>query len=150
MKITKKEYEQLNKKHTFRSLVFKDCLYAFLFGGLICCIGEVFHTIYVFLGFVGGSSSLLVSLSLIVLSAILTALGLYQKMAAKAGAGTLVPITGFANAVVAPAIEFRCEGLITGVGAKMFLIAGPVVVYGVLAGSLYGVIYYFVSQLGIA
>ncbi len=148
MDISKKEYAELNKKISPRSRVLKDCLFAFLIGGAICVFGELMHTMYVILGFTNGDSSLLVNLTLIALSAVLTALGLYQKIATKAGAGTLVPITGFANAMVSPAIEFKCEGLITGVGAKMFLLAGPVIVYGTLAGTLYGVVYYFLTSGG--
>ncbi len=148
MNISKEEYAELNKKIAPRSTVFKDCIAAFIVGGAICTLGEALHTVYVYLGFIGANSALLVSLSLIVLSAILTSLGWYQKIAAKAGAGTLVPITGFANAVVAPAIEFKCEGFITGIGAKMFIIAGPVIVYGTLSGVVYGIIYFFLTGGG--
>ncbi len=145
MKVSKKEYAELNKKLAPKSSVFKDCTYAFFIGGAICTLGELFHTAFVFMGFTGAKSAFFVSASLIVLSAIFTSLGWYQKIASKAGAGTLVPITGFANAVVAPAIEFKCEGFITGVGAKMFIIAGPVIVYGVLSGTLYGLIYFLIT-----
>ncbi|MEG2395342.1 MAG: SpoVA/SpoVAEb family sporulation membrane protein, partial [Ruthenibacterium sp.] len=123
MKTDPKRYAALNKAASPASPAAKDCLWAFFVGGSICCLGEGLHTLYVYLGFTGDNASVLTSSTLVVLSAILTALGWYQKIAAKAGAGTLVPITGFANAVVSPAIEFRCEGLIMGVGAKMFLIA---------------------------
>lgn len=147
MKTDPKQYAALNKSASPSSPVVQDCLWAFFVGGGICCLGEALHTLYVHLGFTGDSASILVSSSLVALSAIFTALGWYQKLAAKAGAGTLVPITGFANAVVSPAIEFRCEGLVTGVGAKMFLIAGPVIVYGVLASVAWGVVYHFIAPL---
>ncbi len=149
MKMTKEEYAKLEKKNAPKSTSFIDCLYAFTIGGTICMLGEIMHTIFVFLNFSLNNSSLMVNAGLICLSALATSLGLYQKLAAKAGAGTLVPITGFANAVVAPAIEYRCEGLITGVGAKMFLIAGPVVVYGTIASFIWGVIYYFLTLGGV-
>ncbi len=149
MKMSKEEYSKLEKQKAPKSSSLKDCVFAFLIGGAICLLGEVMHTVFVHLQFSLGSVSLLVNASLICLSAIATSLGLYQKLATKAGAGTLVPITGFANAVVSPAIEFRCEGLITGVGAKMFLIAGPVVVYGTIASFIWGVVYYFLSLGGI-
>ncbi len=144
-KTSKQEYKSMSEALAPRSPALKDCTWAFFIGGAICTLGEALHTIYTALGFEKDNGALLVSASLIALSAVFTALGLYQKLAAKAGAGTLVPITGFANAVVSPAIEYRCEGFITGIGAKMFLIAGPVVVYGVLASSTYGVIYYFLT-----
>lgn len=144
MKLNSEQYDKLNKAASPPSPVIKDCLWAFFVGGAICCLGEGLHTLYVYLGLVGDDASVLTSTTLVGLSAIFTALGWYQKLAAKAGAGTLVPITGFANAVVSPAIEFKCEGLVTGVGAKMFLIAGPVIVYGVLASVLWGFVLAFI------
>ena len=116
-------------------------------GGAICLLGEGLRTLYAALGFTLTDAGTLTSATLIGLSAFTTAMGWYQKLAAKAGAGTLVPITGFANAVVAPAIEFRNEGLVSGVGAKMFIIAGPVIVYGMLASVVWGVIYHFIRPL---
>ena len=109
--------------------------------------GEGLRMLYAALGFTLTDAGTLTSATLIGLSAFTTAMGWYQKLAAKAGAGTLVPITGFANAVVAPAIEFRNEGLVSGVGAKMFIIAGPVIVYGMLASVVWGVIYHFIRPL---
>lgn len=147
MKLNAKQYDALCKKASPPSKVVQDCLWAFFVGGAICCIGEGFSTLYKYLEFSQKEAGILTSASLVVLSALLTAPGWYQKLAAKAGAGTLVPITGFANAVVSPAIEFRCEGLITGVGAKMFIIAGPVIVYGVLASVIWGIIYYFIAPI---
>lgn len=110
-------------------------------------LGEGLRTLYAALGFTLTDAGTLTSATLIGLSAFTTAMGWYQKLAAKAGAGTLVPITGFANAVVSPAIEFRNEGLVSGVGAKMFIIAGPVIVYGMLASVVWGVIYHFIRPL---
>lgn len=147
MKIDPKQYAALNKSASPHSPVVQDCLWAFFVGGAICCLGEGLHTLYVYLGFTGESASILTSSTLVALSALFTALGWYQKLAARAGAGTLVPITGFANAVVSPAIEFKCEGLVMGVGAKMFLIVGPVIVYGVLTSVAWGVLYHFIAPL---
>ncbi len=147
MNITPEEYDERRKAQTPNSQSIKSCVCAFCVGGIICTIGEALRSLYGCLGFSQDDVGLLTSASLILLSAILTALGWYQKIAAHAGAGTLVPITGFANAVVSPAIEFRVEGLVTGVGAKMFVIAGPVIVYGTLASVIWGVIYYFVAAI---
>lgn len=131
------------KKASPPSALGKDCLWAFGVGGGICLLGEVLRQCYLAMGHTVTDAALMTSVTLIGLSALTTALGWYQKLAAKAGAGTLVPITGFANAVVSPAIEFKCEGLVTGVGAKMFVIAGPVIVYGMLASIVWGVVWYF-------
>lgn len=144
MKISKQEYSKAVKKASPPSPVIKNCTWAFLIGGSICLLGEVLNNIYIKLGFVLTDAATLVSVTLIALSAIATALGWYQRLASKAGAGTLVPITGFANAVVSPAIEFRAEGLVLGVGAKMFVIAGPVIVYGMLASVAWGIILYLI------
>ena len=122
------------------SPVVKDCLWAFFVGGAICLLGEVLRQIYLKAGYTLADAGTLTSVTLVALSAVTTALGWYQKLASKAGAGTLVPITGFANAVVSPAIDFRSEGFVTGMAAKMFLIAGPVIVFGTLASVIYGVV----------
>ncbi len=147
MNITPEEYNERRKAQTPNSAHWRNCTWAFLAGGTICTIGETFRTVYGCLGFGQDDVGLLTSGSLILLSAILTALGWYQKIAAHAGAGTLVPITGFANAVVSPAIEFKVEGFVTGVGAKMFIIAGPVIVYGTLASVIWGVVYYAICWM---
>ncbi len=147
MKTTPEEYNERRKTQTPNSAHVINCAWAFGVGGAICTIGEALRTVYGNLGFSQDDVGILTSASLILLSAIFTALGLYQKLAAHAGAGTLVPITGFANAVVSPAIEFKVEGLVTGVGAKMFIIAGPVIVYGTLASVIWGVVYYCMCWL---
>lgn len=122
------------------SPILKDCLWAFGVGGSICLLGEVFRQRYLAAGADAETAGALTSCTLILLSGIFTTLGWYQKLAARAGAGSLVPITGFANSVVSAAIEFRTEGPVTGTGAKMFTIAGPVIVYGTLASAVYGLL----------
>ena len=138
MKLDSKAYDQMTKKASPPSRFVKDCLWAFFVGGAICLLGEVLRGWYLGMGLEAQLAGTLTSCTLIVLSALLTTLGLYQKLAAKAGAGSLVPITGFANAVVSAAIEFKPEGRVCGTGAKMFTIAGPVIVYGTLAAVVYG------------
>ncbi len=147
MKPDPKQYDQMCKDASPPSPLAKDCAWAFCVGGAICLLGEGLRTLYASAGLTLTDAATLTSATLIALSAVTTALGWYQKLAAKAGAGTLVPITGFANAVVSPAIEFRNEGLVTGVGAKMFIIAGPVIVYGMLASVAWGVIYHFLRPM---
>ena len=146
MNLTPKSYQAMCKAASPRSPLAKDCLCAFVVGGSICLLGEVLRQGYLSLGLDAESAGLWVSVSLIFLSAVTTSLGWYPRLAAHAGAGTLVPITGFANAVVSPAIEFRTEGLVTGVGAKMFLIAGPVLVYGTLSSVVYGLVCWLVAM----
>ena len=138
--VSKQEYSRRVEKASPPSPVGKDCLLAFLFGGAVCTLGQGLCSFYQSLGLELSQARTGVSISLIFLSALLTALGLYDRMAKYAGAGTLVPITGFANAVVAPALEFRSEGLVVGVGARMFAIAGPVLAYGISAAVLYGLV----------
>ena len=138
MKLTAQEYARRVQRAGPHSPLGTDCLWAFGVGGGICLLGEVLRQWYLGLGLEADLAGTPTSCTLIALSAVLTTLGLYQKLAAKAGAGSLVPITGFANAVVSAAIEFKAEGRVTGTGAKMFLIAGPVIVYGTLAAVLYG------------
>ena len=122
------------------SKIFKNITLAFLFGGLICTIGQVCNTIYTNMGLNIKDTRAAVSVTLVFLGAFLTALGIYDNIAKYAGAGSLVPITGFANSIVAPAIEFKSEGHIMGIGAKMFVISGPVLVFGINASILYGLI----------
>ena len=142
MKMTAQEYARRVRRIGPHSPLGLDCLWAFGVGGGICLLGEVLRGWYLGMGLEAQLAGTLTSCTLIVLSALLTTLGLYQKLAAKAGAGSLVPITGFANAVVSPAIEFKAEGFIMGIGAKMFVIAGPVLVYGITASVIYGIIVY--------
>lgn len=140
MDMTNQEYGAYLKKKAKPSPLWKDLTWAFLVGGLICTGGEALRKLYLSLGLEEEVASGGVSVTLIFLAALFTGLGLFDKLAKHAGAGTLVPITGFANAVAAPALEFRSEGFITGTCVKMFTIAGPVIVYGVTASVIYGVI----------
>jgi stage V sporulation protein AC len=142
MYMTEKEYAELVKKLSPKSPILKDCAGAFVIGGLICALGQVFMNIYEALGLNKTDTGTATCISLIFLSALLTGLSLYDNIAKFAGAGTLVPITGFANAITAPAVEFKTEGFVLGVGAKMFTIAGPVILYGISAGVVYGLIYW--------
>ena len=144
-----RSYGAYVKKISPKSPVLRDCVCAFLAGGVICCIAEGFYRLYLACGMSENNTKILVSVTMFVLSAAATCAGVFDKIANYAGAGTLVPITGFANAVVSPALDNRSEGLITGVGAKMFVIAGPVIVYGTLASAAWGVLYYFLHRGGI-
>ena len=144
MNMSKETYKKYADAHAPRSPIAKNCRNAFLIGGLICTLGQGFMDIYhLALGFSSEDAGLLASVTLVFISIILTAFGIFDEIAKVAGAGTLVPITGFANAVVSPAIDSKCEGLVLGVGAKIFTVAGPVLLYGILSGAIYGVIYYF-------
>ena len=138
MHLSSEEYARRVQQAGPPSPIVRDCLWAFCVGGGICLLGEWFRQRYLAAGADPDTAGTLTSCTLILLSAILTTLGWYQKLAAHAGAGSLVPITGFANSVVSAAIEFQSEGRITGTGAKMFVIAGPVIVYGILASAVYG------------
>ena len=139
--ISPKEYDKIVKKNSPKSKCFVNSIKAFLIGGAICVIGQGLTDIYKAIGISEDISKTLTSISLIFIGIVLTAIGVYDKIAKHAGAGTLVPITGFANAVASPAIEFKAEGYITGLGAKLFIIAGPVIVYGVSASVIYRFIY---------
>ena len=143
--MTEKQYGRLVDSLVPRSPMWKDCLNAFWIGGLICTIGQLFLNGYTALGLEKTDASTATSMTLVALSALLTGLSLYDNIAKHAGAGTLVPITGFANAIAAPAVEFKTEGFVLGVGAKMFTIAGPVIVYGVSASVVYGLIYWITT-----
>ena len=146
--MTQKQYAKLVQQISPNSPVGKDCLMAFLVGGLICLLGQCCITLYTSLGLPKEEAGTAASMSLVALSALLTGLSLYDDLAKTAGAGTLVPITGFANAISAPAVEFKTEGFILGVGAKMFTIAGPVIVYGLSASVVYGLIYWLCTLFG--
>jgi len=143
--MTEKQYSQLVKEMMPKSPIVKDCIWAFCVGGAICALGQLLLNGYSALGLDEKSAGTAVSMTLVFLSALLTGLSLYDDIAKHAGAGTLVPITGFANSITAPAVEFKTEGFILGVGAKMFTIAGPVIVYGVSASVVYGLIYWITT-----
>ena len=145
--MTEKEYSKLVGDLSPKSPLLKDCALAFIVGGLICALGQVFINWYASLGLEKTDAGTAASMTLVALSAFFTGLSLYDNLAKHAGAGTLVPITGFANAIAAPAVEFKTEGFILGVGAKMFTIAGPVIVYGVSASVIYGLIYWICTML---
>ena len=140
--MTEKQYDALVKEMSPPSPLGKDSLLVFLVGGAICCLGQVFLNWYSSLGLDKDMAGTAASMSLVALSALFTGLSLYDDLAKHAGAGTLVPITGFANSIAAPAVEFKTEGFVLGVGAKMFTIAGPVLVYGTAASAVYGFIYW--------
>ena len=144
---SQKEYSALVKRLSPPSPKAKDFAFAYLIGGLICSIGQLFKELYLYLDIPDDTVKVLLPITLIFIAALLTALKLFDKIAKHAGAGTLVPITGFANAVVSPAIEFKAEGFVLGVGAKMFSIAGPVIVYGTVASVVYGVIYWVIQMI---
>lgn len=146
MDMSKKEYAKYVKQHEPRSPHLKNFIKAYVIGGFICALGQGFIRLYSYLGASKEDASALASISLVLLSALLTGFGLYDKIAKHAGAGTLVPITGFANSIVSESIEFKTEGYILGVGAKMFTLAGPVIVYGTAASVLYGFVYWVMSM----
>ena len=145
--MTEREYGKIVQDMAPKSPIVKDCINAFWIGGLICTIGQLIMNGYSALGLDKTDAGTATSMTLVAISAFLTGLSLYDNIAKYAGAGTLVPITGFANAIAAPAIEFKTEGFILGVGAKMFTIAGPVIVYGVAASVVYGFIYWLTTVL---
>ena len=139
--LSKAQYSEMYKEASKGTKWWVTIPKAFLFGGLICVIGQSLMDMYLYLGLSKDNASMSVSITLIFLSALLTGLGWYDRIAKHAGAGTLVPITGFANSVAAPALEFKTEGYILGLGAKIFIISGPVILYGTLASVLYGLIF---------
>ena len=146
MPVSQKEYGEMVKKASPNSKSCIDIPCAFVIGGLICVIGQALTDFYSYLGFDDRTSAAWCTVTLVFLSALLTGLGVYEKIAKRGGAGTLVPVTGFANAVASPAVEFKSEGFILGLGAKIFIIAGPVILYGTAASVLYGLIYYFLLR----
>ncbi|MBE6972098.1 MAG: SpoVA/SpoVAEb family sporulation membrane protein [Ruminococcaceae bacterium] len=147
MDMTPKEYQEYVAKKQAPSPIVKDTVLAFLIGGAICTLGQLIQTGWGALGLGQEEAGTMTSVSLVFLSILLTALNLYNKIARFGGAGTLVPITGFANAVASPAIDFRAEGIVTGMAAKMFVVAGPVIVFGTVASVVYGVIYWMMTIL---
>ena len=146
-KMSNDAYNKYVQKLSPKSKTGLNCLKAFLVGGFICTLGQILMNIYggKTIGLDKEMAGMATSVTLIFLSALLTGLSVYDNIAKHAGAGTLVPITGFANAVVSPAMEFKSEGFVLGVGAKMFTIAGPVIVYGTIASVLYGIVLWVIS-----
>ena len=145
--ISPQEYSKMASRAVPPSPILKDCTLAFLTGGLVCCLGQAVTDAMVRFGFSESTAKTSASIALIAAAAILTSLGLFAQIAKFAGAGTLVPITGFSNAIVSPAIEFKSEGQVFGIGANMFKIAGPVLVFGISASVIYGIIYWMFTTV---
>ena len=146
MQLDKKSYGRYVKQHAKKSPIIKNCIKAFLSGGLICALGEgLYKTYHNVMLMSEQDAGTLVSVTLMFFASLLTGLGVFDKIAKHAGAGTLVPITGFSNSVTSPAIDNKAEGFVLGVGAKMFIIAGPVITYGVTAGVVYGLVYWITT-----
>lgn len=146
MNMSNQEYGKYVSEKAKPSPIWKDCLWAFCVGGLICAAGQALMNAFQSAGLEKEDAGTLVSVTLVFAAALLTGLGWFDNIAKRAGAGTLVPITGFANAMVSPALEFKSEGLVTGTGAKLFTVAGPVLVYGICASVLYGAILYIAGM----
>lgn len=146
---TQKNYQEYVNQKSPNSPILKNCFNAFWVGGLICSIGQIIFSFFLYKGFDESTSGTIVSIILIAISAFLTALNLFNKIGKIAGAGSLVPITGFANSIVAPAMEYKSEGYIMGVGAKMFTVAGPVLVYGISTSIIVGIVYFVLLGTGI-
>lgn len=145
MNMDRETYKKFADAHAPSSPLLKNCIWAFCVGGFICGIGQCLIWLYEWLGSEQRASVTFASISLVIVAILLTGLGLFERIAKHAGAGTLVPITGFANAVASSAIDSRSEGLVLGVGAKIFTVAGPVLLYGILSGVVWGVIYYIIG-----
>lgn len=146
MEISNKNYGEMVKKASPPSPVAKNCVWAFAVGGAICCLGEALFKLYGMYGMDTLETRTMVSVTLIVVAAILTGIGIFDKIAKYAGAGTVVPITGFANSVVAPALEYKSEGFVMGTGANIFKISGPVIAYGIFTSTVFGAVYYVVQR----
>lgn len=146
---TQKKYQEYVDKKSPNSPILKNCFNAFWVGGLICTFGQIISLICKARGFDEATSGTIISIILIAISAFLTSLNLFNKIGKFAGAGSLVPITGFANSIVAPSIEFKSEGYVMGVGSKMFTIAGPVLVFGICSSIIVGIIYLIFNTQGI-
>ena len=144
MDISNERYIKYVQQQTPKSKILKNCTKAFLIGGLICAVGQAFLNLYKYFGLDKETASTLVTITMIFLGTLLTGLDIYPKIAKHGGAGTLVPVTGFANAVAAPALEAKTEGYVLGVGAKIFTIAGPVILFGTMASVIAGIVYYFI------
>ena len=148
MDMSNKDYDKFVQARAQKSPIVKNCLFAFVIGGAICVLGQAILDGFTALGLEKTDAGTATSVSLVALSALLTGLNLYNKLGRFGGAGTLVPITGFANAVVSPAMDFKTEGFVTGMAAKMFTVAGPVIVFGVSASVVYGIIYWVSQMVG--
>lgn len=142
----KESFQELSSSEKPKPTIFKNCIYAFIVGGLICDVGQFFYNIFLNNGVPKDEVGTYVAVVMVFIGAFLTGIGVYDKLANFAGAGTVVPITGFANSIVSPAMEFKKEGFVFGVGAKMFVIAGPVLVYGISSSVIVGIIYFFMSR----
>ena len=147
MRMTNNEYGDYVKRKSPKSPLLKDIIKAFIIGGLICCVGQLILNMYTGMNMTEESAAAATSVTMVFIGAFLTGIGVYDTLGKFAGAGTLVPITGFANSVVSPALEFKAEGFITGTAAKMFIIAGPVIVFGTAASVIYGFIYWLCTNL---
>ena len=145
MGMNNKEYTKYVENKAEKSNIVKDCIIAFIVGGIICIIGQVIKDIAMNMGADEKIAGTVCSITLIFLGALLTALKLYQRIGKVAGAGSIVPITGFSNSIVSPAIEYKSEGLVLGIGANMFKVAGPVLVYGIGSSVILGLIYYLIN-----
>jgi len=142
----KQEFNNIVEKTKPKPKIFKNCLFAFIVGGAICDIGQFFQNIFTMINVPPDDVSTYVAIVMVFIGAFLTGLGIYDKIASFAGAGSVVPITGFANSIVSPAMEYKKEGFVFGVGAKMFTIAGPVLVYGISSSFVVGIIYYLIGR----
>lgn len=149
MNISDKKYDEMVKKASPPSPVIRNCLSAFIVGGGICCFGQLLFLIFERIGMDNKETRAMVSVTLIVIAAVLTGVGVFDKIAKYAGAGTIVPITGFSNSVVSPALEYKSEGAVMGTGANIFKISGPVIAYGTLSATLFGLIYYVIQRVNI-
>ena len=147
--VSPKEYDKIVKKNMPRSNTVVNCAKAFVSGGVICTAGQLIFELFLMWDFKEDDARTLTSVSMIAIGVLLTALGIYDKLARQAGAGTLIPVTGFANAMASPAIEFKSEGFITGVGKNLFAIAGPVIVYGTASSVLYGAVLWILHMFNI-
>lgn len=146
-KEVKEKFDEISVQAEPKHNLVKNCIYAFIIGGLICDVGQFFNNFFINMGIPSEEVGTYVAIVMVFIGAFLTGLGIYDKIASYAGAGTVVPITGFANSIVSPAMEFKREGYVFGVGAKMFTIAGPVLVYGISSSVVIGIIYYFFKML---
>lgn len=145
MGVNKQKYGEYAERNAKKSPIIKNCIKAFIVGGSICVLGQLLMNLYLYLGVSEETSKALVLLSLMLITAVLTGFGVFDKIAKHAGAGTLVPITGFANSVIAPAIDNKSEGYVMGLGANIFVIAGPVILYGTVASVVYGFVYWIMQ-----